>query len=167
MFLGITLNNIKVSFFVFSLGLFTPVGVGYILLRNGIMLGTFQSFLADQGFLLDSVATIWVHGTFEIFAIIAAGGAGIIIGNSIIFPKTYTRLLSFRNGALQGSKIIIGLIPIFIVAGFLEGFVTRYTQAPYWIRFSIIGCSLISIVLYFYIYPIYLNKKFNHGKLKN
>jgi uncharacterized membrane protein SpoIIM required for sporulation len=167
MFLGITLNNIKVSFFAFAMGLFTPVGVGYILLRNGIMLGTFQSFLADQGFLLDSVATIWVHGTFEIFAIIAAGGAGIIIGNSIIFPKTYTRLLSFRNGALQGSKIIIGLIPIFIVAGFLEGFVTRYTQAPYWIRFSIIGCSLISIVLYFYIYPIYLNKKFNHGKLKN
>jgi uncharacterized membrane protein SpoIIM required for sporulation len=159
MFLGITLNNIKVSFLAFAMGLLTPIGTGFIIMQNGVMLGTFQSFLAEQGFLLDSIATVWVHGSYEIFAITVAGGAGIVIGNSIIFPQTYSRTESFRRGALRGSKMVIGLIPLFIVAGFLEGFITRYTQAPYVFRFAIIFLSLISIILYFYLYPILLIKK--------
>jgi uncharacterized membrane protein SpoIIM required for sporulation len=167
MFLGITLNNIKVSFFAFAMGLLTPIGTGFIVLQNGVMLGTFHSFLAEQGFLLPSIATIWVHGTYEIFAITVAGGAGIVIGNSLIFPKTYSRTESFRRGAVRGSKMVVGLIPVFVVAGFLEGFVTRYTHAPYFVRFSIILFSLISIIYYFYLYPIYLIKKTNHVKHSN
>ncbi|MFA9389974.1 MAG: stage II sporulation protein M [Prolixibacteraceae bacterium] len=159
MFLGITINNIKVSFFAFAMGLLTPIGTGFIMLKNGVMLGTFQAFLAEQGYLLDSIATIWVHGTFEIFAITVAGGAGFVIGNSLIFPKTYSRIESFRRGALRGSKIVIGLIPVFIIAGFLEGFVTRYTHAPYVLRFAIIILSLTAIIYYFYIYPNQLLKK--------
>lgn len=167
MFLGITLNNIKVSFIAFAMGIFTPLGTGFVILKNGVMLGTFHSFLAEQGFLLDSIATIWVHGIYEIFAITVAGGAGIVIGNSIVFPKTYSRLDSFRRGAMQGSKMVIGLIPVFIVAGFLEGFVTRYTQAPYFLRFAIILFSLLSIIYYFYIYPSQLLKNLNHDKNPN
>jgi uncharacterized membrane protein SpoIIM required for sporulation len=159
MFLGITLNNIKVSFFAFAMGILTPIGTGFIILQNGVMLGTFHSFLAEQGFLLPSIATIWVHGTFEIFAITVAGGAGIVIGNSIIFPKTFSRIESFRRGAVRGSKMVLGLIPVFVVAGFLEGFVTRYTHAPYTVRFGIILFSFISIIYYFYFYPIHLIKK--------
>ena len=164
MFLGITLNNIKVSFLAFAAGILTPIGVGLIMLKNGVMLGTFHSFLAQQGFLFDSIATIWVHGTYEIFAITVAGGAGIVIGNSIIFPKTYSRTESFRRGAVRGSRMVTGLIPLFVIAGFLEGFVTRYTEAPYFVRFGIIIFSLTSIVFYFYIYPLYLIKKSNHDQ---
>jgi len=164
MFLGITLNNIKVSFMAFAMGILSPIGVAFILMRNGVMLGTFQWFLADQGFLVDSIATIWVHGTFEIFAIIVAGGAGIIIGNSIVFPKSYSRIESFRRGAMRGSKLVLGLVPVFIVAGFLESFVTRYTHAPLIIRFGIIVLSLTAIVFYFYIYPKQQIKKQNYEK---
>lgn len=164
MFLGITLNNIRVSFLAFALGILTPIGTGFVMLKNGVMLGTFHSFLAEQGFLLDSIATIWVHGTYEIFAIMVAGGAGIVIGNSIIFPKTYSRVESFRRGAVRGSKMVIGLIPVFVVAGFLESFITRYTHAPYTVRFGIILFSLISIIYYFYFYPIHLIKKSNYDK---
>lgn len=164
MFLGITLNNIRVSFIAFVMGLFTPLGTGFVMLRNGVMLGTFHSFLAEQGFLLDSIATIWVHGTYEIFAITVAGGAGIVIGNSIIFPKTFSRIDSFRLGAVRGSKMVIGLVPVFVIAGFLESFVTRYTEAPYFVRFAIILLSMLSILYYFYLYPIQLLKKINHDK---
>ena len=153
MFLGITLNNIKVSFMAFAMGIFTPIGAGFIMMKNGVMLGTFHSFLAEQGFLLDSIATIWVHGTYEIFAVTVAGGAGIVMGNGIIFPKTYSRIESFRRGAVRGSKMVIGLVPVFVVAGFLESFITRYTHAPYALRFGIILFCIISIVYYFYIYP--------------
>lgn len=161
MFLGITLNNVKVSFLVFVLGVLTPVGSGFVMLKNGVMLGTFHAFLADHGFLVDSIATIWVHGTYEIFAIIVAGGAGILMGNSIVFPKTYSRIESFRQGAMRGAKIIVGLIPVFVIAGFLEGFVTRYTQAPFLVRFGIIIFSICTIVYYFWITPIRIIKKQN------
>lgn len=165
MFLGISINNIKVSFYAFIMGIFTAFGTGFILLRNGIMLGTFHAFLAEHDLVLDSIATIWIHGTLEIFAIIVAGAAGIVMGNSLIFTKTHTRLQSFQQGAIKGIKIVFGLIPIFIVAGFLEGFVTRYTNAPYVLRFFIIACSIAFIIYYFYIYPKKLiPKNTEHGK---
>lgn len=164
MFLGITMNNIKVAFLAFVLGILTPVGTGFIIMKNGVMLGTFQSFMAQHGFLLSSIATIWVHGTYEIFAITVAGGAGIVIGNSIVFPKTFSRIESFRRGAVRGAKLVAGLVPVFMIAGFLEGFITRYTQAPYTVRFGIILFSLSSIIFYFYIYPKKLLKNQYYGK---
>jgi len=163
MFLGITVNNIKVSFFAFILGVFTALGTGLLLLYNGIMLGTFQGFMMQKGLLLASVSTIWIHGTLEIFAIIVAGAAGIVMGNSIVFPGSYTRAQSFRRGGMKGTRMVLGLVPVFIIAGFLEGFVTRYTQAPYLLKFSIIGLSVLAIVFYFFLYPmkLNLNKQYN------
>jgi uncharacterized membrane protein SpoIIM required for sporulation len=168
MFLGISINNIYISFLAFVFGVFTSLGTGFILLKNGIMLGTFQGFLAQKGMFLESVSTIWIHGTLEIFSIIVAGGAGIVVGNSIVFPGTYTRFQSFRKGSVKGTKIVLGLIPVFLVAAFLEGFITRYTQLPYFIKFLIIGLSILFIVIYFIIYPqkLKLNNQ-NHGKHKH
>ncbi len=164
MFLGISINNIYVSFLAYVSGIFTALGSGFIIMKNGIMLGTFQGFLAQKGLLLESLSTIWIHGTLEIFAIIVAGGAGIVIGNSIVFPGTYSRLQSFRSGAVKGTKMITGLIPVFLTAAFLEGFVTRYTEIPYLVKFTIIGLSILFIIFYFFIYPKKLySKNLNHG----
>ncbi len=162
MFLGITLNNIKVSFIAFVMGIFTAFGTGYILLRNGVMLGTFHAFFASHGLLTESLATIWIHGTFEIFSIIVAGAAGITLGNSFLFPKTLSRIRSFQKGSRQGAQLIVGLIPFFIVAGFLEGFVTRHTELSYGVRFGLSGASLMFIIFYFYHYPKKLIKSLPH-----
>jgi uncharacterized membrane protein SpoIIM required for sporulation len=153
MFLGITINNIQVSFFAFVFGIFFSLGTGYILFSNGIMLGAFHYLTFKNGVLLTSMSTIWLHGTIEIFSIIVAGSAGIIIGNSFMFPGTYNRIVSFKNGAKLGIKIVLGLIPFFIIAGFIEGFITRYSNMPIYLKFSIIGGSLLLIIWYFFIYP--------------
>ena len=153
MFLGITLNNILVSFYTFVYGLFASLGTAYILLQNGIMLGSFQYFFYEKGLFLTSFLTIWIHGALEISAIVIAGAAGLTMGNSLLFPKTYTRAESFRQGAKKGLKIIIGLVPIFITAGFLEGFVTRHTEMPTALKAAIIGCSFSFIFWYFVWYP--------------
>jgi uncharacterized membrane protein SpoIIM required for sporulation len=152
-FLGISMNNIYVAFMTFVMGCFTAFGTGYFLLKNGIMLGAFHVFLSQHGFFADSVFTIWIHGTLEIFSIIVAGAGGIIIGNSIIFPGTYSRLQSFTLGVRKGIKIVTGLVPVFIVAAFLEGFVTRHTHMPLWIKITIITISLSFIIFYFFVYP--------------
>lgn len=165
MFLGITTNNIRVSFLAFLLGIFFSVGTGYILFSNGLMLGAFHYLMFKEGVMLQSMSNIWLHGTIEIFSIIVAGGAGIVIGNSILFPKTFKRLDSFKHGTKKGAKIVLGLVPFFIIAGFIEGFITRYTFMPMSIKITIISLSLILIIWYFFIYSKKVYKKYNYGKV--
>jgi len=159
MFLGITFNNIKVSFYAFVFGVAACILTGFVIFQNGIMLGTFQYFFFKYGLLAESMRTIWIHGTLEISAILIAGAAGFTIGNSILFPGTYSRRESFMMGAKKGLKIVIALVPMFIVAGFLESFVTRYSRMPLILSILIIGSSLTFVIWYFIIYPIYLSKK--------
>jgi uncharacterized membrane protein SpoIIM required for sporulation len=158
MFFLITLNNILVSFKAFAYGLLLSVGTAYILLFNGIMLGAFQFFFYQKGMLITSVLSIWIHGTLEISAIVIGGCAGLVLGNSILFPGTYSRLESLKIGAKKGLKIIVGLVPVFIMAGFLESFITRLTEWHWFFKLSIILLSAFFIIYYFVIYPIRLNK---------
>jgi len=160
MFLGITINNIRVALMAFAFGMLLSLGTLFILMRNAIMLGSFQYFFYDQGLLWESARTIWIHGTIEISVIIIAGCAGLVLGNSILFPGTYTRVQSFVRGAKDGLKILISTIPFFIIAGFLEGFVTRRTEMPDWLAILIIGGSLFVILYYYVFYPIKLKRKY-------
>lgn len=158
-FLGITINNIRVAMIAFAFGALFSVGSIFILFSNGIMLGAFVTFFYKYG-LLASTSTIWLHGTIEISVIVIAGCAGLVMGNSFLFPKTYSRRVSFMRGAKDGLKIVVSTIPFFIIAGFIEGFITRYgDNMPKILAFSIIGASLFLIVYYYIIYPIKLNKK--------
>jgi uncharacterized membrane protein SpoIIM required for sporulation len=164
MFLGITLNNIKVALFAFGYGIMFGVGTLYIMMQNGIMLGSFQYFFFEKGLLWESARTIWIHGTIEISVIIIAGCAGLVMGNGMIFTGTLPRLESFKQGVINGLKILMSTIPFFIIAGFLEGFVTRHTEMPDWLAILIIGSSLTLILFYYVYYPIRLNKKLKINK---
>ncbi|WP_020606286.1 stage II sporulation protein M [Spirosoma spitsbergense] len=161
MFVQITLNNIYVAFRTFVFGLFASFGTMAMLFYNGVMLGAFQYFFHERGLLLESVLKIWIHGTLEISAIVIAGCAGLTVGNSLLFPGTFSRLESFKRGMKQGLKIAIGLVPIFIMAGFLESFITRLTLPPL-ISGLIILLSATFIGWYFVVYPIQLNRKLQH-----
>jgi uncharacterized membrane protein SpoIIM required for sporulation len=158
MFLGITINNVKVAFYAFVFGVLLGIGTLFVLMQNGIMLGSFQYFFYDQGLLWESARTIWIHGTIEISVIIVAGCAGLVIGNGILFPKTYTRLQSFTRAAKAGLKIVVSTVPFFFIAGFLEGFVTRHTEMPDWLAIFIISASLALVLFYYVFYPIYIHK---------
>jgi Uncharacterized membrane protein len=164
MFLGITINNIGVSLYIFAMGLFTGFGSGFILFQNGVMLGAFQAFFFQQGLLGESMLAIWIHGTLEISAIIVAGAAGLTLGKGWLFPDTYSRPVAFMKGAKRGLKIAIGTIPIFILAGFLESFVTRHTYLPDWLRLGIILLSLLFVVYYYLYLPKTLHYELSDSK---
>lgn len=153
-FFAITFNNVRVSFFAFAAGLFISIGTVYMLFTNGIMVGTFFTFLAQRGFLTEAFKVVMLHGTLELSAIVIAGAAGFTMGNSILFPGTYSRMASFKNGALEGLKIVMGLMPVFILAGFIEGFFTRYTNMPWATSLFIIIGSAAFIIYYYVVYPI-------------
>jgi uncharacterized membrane protein SpoIIM required for sporulation len=163
MFLMITLNNIRVAFFAFALGIFATLGTYIILLGNGIMLGCFQWWFKAQGLLLTSFLAVWIHGAFEISSIIIAGAAGITLGNGILFPRSFTRIQSMIFSAKRGLTILLSLIPFFIIAGFLESFVTRYYQTiPDFLKWSIIILSFAVILFYYVIFPSIVAKRNPH-----
>ena len=162
MFGSITMNNVKVSFITFVMGVFTSIGTGVILFFNGVMLGSFQTFFAQHDLLWESALAVWLHGTLEISAIIVAGAAGVAMGNGWLFPGTYPRLVSFQRGARRGLRIVIGTVPVFVVAGFIESFFTRHTEWPDLLRLTIILCSLAFVIYYYIVLP----KKRNHESRK-
>jgi len=165
-FLGITINNIRVALLAFAFGVMTSIGTAYILFSNGVMLGAFVTFFYTKGVFFEANRQIWLHGTIEISVIIIAGCAGLIMGNSILFPKTYSRRVSFVRGAKDGLKVVLSTIPFFIIAGFIEGFITRYSGMPPELAFAIIGASLFLIVYYYVIYPIRLKRLYKEKRGK-
>ena len=153
MSLRITLNNIFVAFMTFIAGAFFAVGTIVQLIRNGVMLGVFQYFFYDQGIFQESFLTIWIHGALEISSIVIAGGAGLAMGRGLLFPGTHSRLTAFRNSARDGLKIMLGTVPLFIIAGFLEGYLTRHTELADGIRAMFIILCFAFILWYYVIYP--------------
>lgn len=159
-FIGITINNLRVGIIAFVLGIFLGIGTLYIMFKNCIMLGSFQYFFYEKGVLWESVRGIWIHGAMEIFAIVIECAAGLILGASILFPATHSRYTSFKMGAKTGIKILISTFPFTFTAGFLEGFITRYSNImPHWLSVAIIIITLSIISYYYLIYPFKIQKQ--------
>jgi len=159
MFLGITINNLRVAFQTFVMGIFMALGTVAIMVYNGIMVGTFQYFFIERGLFWESALTIWLHGTLEISAIIIAGASGLVLGKGLLFPGTYPRAQALQISAGQGLKLFIGIVPILIVAAIIESFMTRFTDAPDMLKAGLILLSFIFIVFYFFLYPQWLHRK--------
>ena len=65
----------------------------------------------------------------------------------------------------DGIKILIGLIPVFLMAGWLESYITRLTEMPLIVKLLIILVSLAFILGYYVIYPIYLERKMGQAAI--
>lgn len=153
MFFAITVNNTLIAVQTFVSGIFLAIGSIFVMIYNGIMVGAFQYFFIAQGLFKPSFLTIWQHGVLEISSIILAGAAGIVLGKGLLFPGNYTRFQSLKISAHKGLKLLMGIIPILIIAAFIEGFYTRFTDAPDSIRILTILLSLSFICTYFIYLP--------------
>jgi len=159
-FIAITVNNLKVGAECYFYGIFGGLGTFYYLMQNSIMIGSFQYFFFEHGVFWKSVRGIWIHGSMEIFAIVIESAAGFIFGASILFPKTFSRLNSFKIGFKNSFKIYVSTLPFTFAAGFLEGFITRYSiDMPIWLSIFIILSTLGFISFYYLIYPFIVHKK--------
>lgn len=157
--LMITINNVRVAFMAFVFGVFYSVGTGFILFQNGIMVGAFHQMFASHGVMEEAMSAIWIHGAIELSVIVIAGGCGLAVGNSILFPKSFTRMDSFKRAMKTASKVLISTVPFFIVAGFLEGFVTRHYQVSLIMCLIIIVLSFAAILYVYVLRPIQLAKQ--------
>ena len=158
----ITFNNIKVAFYCFLFGITAGVMTFSTALQNGVILGAFMYFCYEMGEIKAALRALWLHGAMEIFSIVIAIAAGFVLTGGILFPKTYSRMLSFKIAFREGVSLLFGTVPFFIAAGFIEGFITRYYyDMPLWLNLTIILGTLAVITYYFLIYPVIKNYKSN------
>lgn len=151
--LGITGNNLRVALLAFVTGVLYGAGTLFVVIYNGVMVGTFQHFFFARGVGAESVLGIWTHGTIEIACIIVSGGAGLVLARGIIWPGTLTRARSFQLSALSGLRIMAGIAPFIALAGFIEGFLTRLTDLPTVLRVGFLLLNLTFVVYYFILRP--------------
>ncbi|MFN2438231.1 MAG: stage II sporulation protein M [Chitinophagaceae bacterium] len=159
MWVRIMINNIMVSFSYFFRGILFGIPSIAALARESIRLGAFEHMFYVKGLGGQAVVTVLLHGMLELTAIIITCGAGVIMGKSFLFPGTYSRLKSLQEGAKDGVKIVVGLVPVFIVAAFIEGFITRYYKMPLWMSLSFLFVCAVFIIWYFIILPGMLYRK--------
>ncbi len=159
MFMRIFINNVRVSFIAFAMGVFLSAGTIYVLFTNAVMVGTFLTFFHRYHVLWEAVPIVYIHGTLELSAIVIAAGAGLAMGHGILFPGTYPRSYTFMQNAKRGIKVIVGLVPVFLMAALLEGFVTRMADMPLAGKLTIILVSLGFILWYYLLYPLILQKQ--------
>lgn len=159
MWMRIMLNNILVSFRYFSRGIALGIPCLTDLGKESIRLGAFEYMFYAKNLGGQAIVTVLIHGMLELTAIIITCAAGVVMGTGYLFPKTGSRLNAFRDGAKDGIKMVLGLIPIFMIAAFFEGYVTRYYKMPLPLSLFILLVMSSFVVWYFIVYPIRLKNK--------
>ncbi len=157
-FFALFINNISVALKEFAGGILLGFPTITGLLYNAIMVGTFEYLFYTHGMMSDSLLTILIHGTLELFSIVVAATAGLVLATSWLFPQNKKRIDALKMGAKEGLIIALSGFPTLLMAAFFEGFVTRHTDMPLWLKLLIIVASLTLIVFYFIIYPIRLKR---------
>ncbi len=165
MFIRIMINNIMVSFSYFFKGILFGIPSVTSLAKESIRIGAFEHMFFAKGLGSQAVITVLLHGLLELTAIIITCGAGVVMGTSYLFPGTGSRIDSLKRGAKDGVKIVVGLMPVFVVAAFIEGYITRHYKMPLFMSLSILAVCGVFVIWYFGILPVLLKNKSKMAKL--
>lgn len=141
---AILTNNLSVSFAAFALGITAGVGTAFLMLFNGLLIGVVGTACARAGMSLALWSFVAPHGALELPAIFMAGGAGLLLGRALVAPGERPRREAVRVDALRAVRLLLGVIPILVVAGVVEGFVSPVAIAP-GVKFAI-GASLFVLL---------------------
>lgn len=150
---GIMTNNIGVAFFAFSGGILLGLGTIYVLIFNGLMLGAVAAAVARAGVSLSFWSFVAPHGVIELPAIFIAGGAGLLLGYTLINPGDYTRKTALKLAARRAAVLLGGVVAMLIVAGTIEAFFSpTLTPAPIKLLFA--AGVAFSLTLYLFVMPL-------------
>ena len=120
----IATNNINVSFLAWGLGLTFGIGTIWLLILNGIMLGAIAAACLRAGMLLPLSEFIVAHGSLELPAIWISSGAGLLMAEALLFPGRFARGVEVRRKGRASVQIMVGIVPILLIAGTIEAFVS-------------------------------------------
>jgi uncharacterized membrane protein SpoIIM required for sporulation len=142
---AITTNNLTVAFSSFAMGI-TVIGTIWMMLLNGLMLGVVGAATWHAGMAVSLWSFVAPHGVLELPAILIAGGAGLELARSILFPGLLPRREAVARAGGRASRLLLGSIPLLLIAGSIEGFFSP-TGAPIAMKFGLallLGAALLA-----------------------
>ena len=121
---GIMTNNLAVCFTTFAMGITAGIGTIYMMFTNGLLIGVIGAATWQAGMALQLWSFVAAHGALELPAIFISGGAGLEIARGMLFPGLLPRRESLALAGGRAARLMIGIIPMLVVAGVIEGFVS-------------------------------------------
>ncbi len=148
---AIMTNNLSVTFMTFASGILAGLGTLYLIGWNGVLLGVVGTACAQAHMSLALWSFVVAHGSLELPAIVLSGGAGLRLGYGLLFPGGCSRRHSVAEAGRDAVRLMVGIIPMLVVAGTLEGFLSP-SGAPVAAKFAV-GAMLFSFLL-FWLFPV-------------
>jgi len=121
---SIMTNNLSVSFATFALGITAGIGTVWMIVVNGMLIGVIGAATWQAGMALQLWSFVAPHGVLELPAIFIAGGAGLEIARGMLFPGLLPRRESLARAGGRAARLVLGIVPMLVVAGIIEGFVS-------------------------------------------
>lgn len=121
---AIMTNNMTVGFTTFALGITGGLGTIYMMAFNGLLIGVIGTACWLSGMSLQLWSFVAPHGVLELPAIFIAGGAGFRIAQGLLFPGVLPRRDSLARAGVEAVQLLLGTVPILIIAGLIEAFVS-------------------------------------------
>ena len=121
---AILTNNIQVMFLTFAGGVTAGLLTLYVLFSNGLHIGAVFGLLQAYGMSANLAAFIIAHGVIELSVIFLSGGVGLYMGDGLLRPGLQRRRDALAARARTGVQAILGSIPLLIIAGLIEGFIS-------------------------------------------
>ncbi|WP_248924160.1 stage II sporulation protein M [Paenibacillus hamazuiensis] len=146
---AIMTNNIRVAILAFVGGITFGIWTVYLLVYNGLIIGALSAFFWQAGKSYTFWAYILPHGVIELTAIFIAGGAGLYMGYAMLVPGPHPRRFSLLRNAKESAQLLLATVPMFVVAGTIEGYVTP-SGLSLEMKYGVAVLTLALLALYYF-----------------
>ncbi|NHC33717.1 stage II sporulation protein M [Scytonema millei] len=143
---NIMTNNISVSFAAVSGGITAGLYTTFLLVYNGLSIGAVATLVGQNNLAYPFWAFVFPHGALELPAIFFAGGAGFLIARAIIFPGKYKRGDALKVYGAQAAQLVLGIVPMLVIAGIIEGFFSPSPIVPSPLKY-LAGIGLFALLV--------------------
>ena len=142
-------NNIRVAILAFAGGVLLGIGTVFVLLFNGLHIGTVAGLAASNGLGGDLGAFVAAHGGVELTVIFICGGAGLQLGAAVLAPGLVTRGRALSVAARRAVTLLLGCVPWLVLAGTIEGFISP-SGLPWMAKLAVGAGSTALFFVYLY-----------------
>lgn len=142
-------NNISVSLATFASGIVAGLGTVAMLIMNGLLIGVIGTACWQAGMSSQLWSFVAPHGVLELPAIFIAGGAGLLLARGLLFPGTLPRRDSLMEAGGRAVRLVLGVIPMLVIAGFIEGYISP-SEFPVPLKFALGAALATALLLYLF-----------------